>query len=581
MIYWAWLSWVIPLLGVPLVPLVSGLDSRLRGWMAVAVSGLGMLAALYGAVTYAAPSTEGFALWLPSLSVNLQVKVDQLSVLVGAFVSFVSFLVVVYSLGYMKEEQGQSRYYALVLLFVGSMMGLVMAGNLIQFYFFWELVGVCSALLIAFWTDRPAARKAGLKAFVVTRLGDASLLIAIIFIAAALGTTSFDSVLGPGGMATLGTGTIFALGLLMFVGSMGKSAQVPLHAWLPDAMEGPNTVSALIHAATMVNAGVYLMLRMYPVITLPQLEGALTTIILVVGLLSALVGGACAIAADDLKRVLAYSTISQLGLMFVAIGLGSLPAAAYQMISQGLFKALAFLAAGSVITALGTRKMDEMGGLARAMKYTYVGFLVSMLGMTGLPPLVGFWSKDAILSSAFEAGSVQYVLVLSAFAFTAVYSFRALFRVFHGRAGSGRVPKESPPTMLVPILALAVSVLAGWGVLQAQPLLSSTSWTPGLETLAGSLAVLGACAALSYFVFLPNYQRMLGMVQSSRGLSGLRALLHDGLWFDRLYVWLYTGVLRPLSAAATYIQTGLVEANMGLVLLATGALFILFAMGVL
>ena len=201
MIYWAWLSWVIPLLGVPLVPLVSGLDSRLRGWMAVAVSGLGMLAALYGAVTYAAPSTEGFALWLPSLSVNLQVKVDQLSVLVGAFVSFVSFLVVVYSLGYMKEEQGQSRYYALVLLFVGSMMGLVMAGNLIQFYFFWELVGVCSALLIAFWTDRPAARKAGLKAFVVTRLGDASLLIAIIFIAAALGSTILVFVLGPGFMS--------------------------------------------------------------------------------------------------------------------------------------------------------------------------------------------------------------------------------------------------------------------------------------------------------------------------------------------------------------------------------------------
>jgi len=581
MIYWAWLSWVLPLLGVPLVPLVSKIDGRLRGWLAVAVSALGMVAAVYGAWTLGSSVTEGYTLWFPSLSVTLQVKVDQLSSLVGAFVSFVSFLVVVYSLGYMKEEPGQSRYYSLVLLFVGSMMGLVMAGNLIQFYFFWELVGVCSALLIAFWTDRPAARKAGLKAFVVTRLGDASLLIAVIFIAATFGTTSFDTILGPTGIGTLATGTIFALGLLMFIGSMGKSAQVPLHGWLPDAMEGPNTVSALIHAATMVNAGVYLMLRMYPVITLPQLSGALTNIILAIGILSALVGGVCAFAADDLKRVLAYSTISQLGLMFAAIGLGSLNAAAYQMISQGLFKALAFLAAGSVITALGTRSINEMGGLARLMKYTYAGFLIAMLGMSGLPPLVGFWSKDAILSSAFSAGAIQSILVVSVFAFTALYSFRALFRVFHGKPGWIRPPKESPSTMVVPILVLAVSVLAAWAILQAQPLLSSTSWVPGASTLATSLAVLGLCAAVSYFVFIPNYQKVFGAVQSRSGLLGLRNFLHEGLGFDRLYQWIYTGVMRPLSTAVSYVQTGLIEANMALLLLAAALLFALFAVGVL
>jgi NADH-quinone oxidoreductase subunit L len=581
MIYWAWLSWVIPLLGVPLVPLVSGIDGRLRGWLAAAVSGLGMVAALYGAMTFGTSVTEGYTLWLPQLSVTLQVKVDQLSALVGAFVSFVSFLVVVYSLGYMKEEPGQSRYYSLVLLFVGSMMGLVMAGNLIQFYFFWELVGVCSALLIAFWTDRPAARKAGLKAFVVTRLGDASLLIAVIFIAATFGSTSFDTILGPKGIGTLGTGTIFALGLLMFIGSMGKSAQVPLHAWLPDAMEGPNTVSALIHAATMVNAGVYLMLRMYPVITLPQLSGSLTDVILVIGIVSALVGGVCAFAADDLKRVLAYSTISQLGLMFAAIGLGNLDAAAYQMISQGLFKALAFLAAGSVITALGTRSINEMGGLARIMKYTYAGFLIAMLGMSGLPPLVGFWSKDAILSSAFSAGTLQSVLVSCVFALTALYSFRALFRVFHGKPGWTKAPKESPPTMVVPILALALSVLIAWAILQAQPLLSSVSWVPSAATLGTSLTVLGLCAALAYFAFLPDYQKVLGVVQSSRGLLALRGFLHEGLGFDRLYKWVYSGVLRPLGVAVSYIQTGLIRVNMALLLLAAVVLFVLFAMGVL
>jgi len=581
MIYWAWLSWIIPLLGVPLVPLVSKVSGRLRGWLAVAVAGLGMVAALYGAMNFGTSVTEGYTLWLPSLSVTLQVKVDQLSSLVGAFVSFVSFLVVVYSLGYMKEEPGQSRYYSLVLLFVGSMMGLVMAGNLIQFYFFWELVGVCSALLIAFWTDRPAARKAGLKAFVVTRLGDAALLIAVIFIAATFGTTSFDTILGPSGMATLATGTIFALGLLMFIGSMGKSAQVPLQAWLPDAMEGPNTVSALIHAATMVNAGVYLMLRMYPVITLPQLSGSLTNIILAIGLLSALVGGVCAFAADDLKRVLAYSTISQLGLMFAAIGLGNLDAAAYQMISQGLFKALAFLAAGSVITALGTRSINEMGGLARVMKYTYAGFLVAMLGMSGLPPLVGFWSKDAILSSAFSAGALQSVLVLCVFTLTALYSFRALLRVFHGKRGWTETPKESPPTMLVPILILAFSVLTGWAILQVQPLLSSVSWVPSAATLGASLTVLGLCAALAYFAFLPNYQKVLGVIQSNKGLLSLRGFLHEGLGFDRLYQWVYSGIMRPLSVAVSYIQTGLVRANMALLLLPVAVLFVLFAVGVL
>lgn len=581
MIYWAWLSWVIPLLGVPLVPLVSKIDGRLRGLLAVAFSALGMAAAFYGAMSFGSSATEGYTLWFPPLAVTLQVKVDQLSSLVGAFVSFVSFLVVVYSLGYMKDEPGQSRYYSLVLLFVGSMMGLVMAGNLIQFYFFWELVGVCSALLIAFWTDRPAARKAGLKAFVVTRLGDASLLVAVIFIAATFGSTSFDTILGPGGIATLATGTIFAIGLLMFIGSMGKSAQVPLHGWLPDAMEGPNTVSALIHAATMVNAGVYLMLRMYPVITLPQLSGSLTDVILGIGLLSATVGGVCAFAADDLKRVLAYSTISQLGLMFAAIGLGSLEAAAYQMISQGLFKALAFLAAGSVITALGTRSIKDMGGLARVMKYTYAGFLIAMLGMSGLPPLVGFWSKDAILASAYSAGTVQTILVLCVFALTTLYSFRALLRVFHGKPAWTTAPRESPPTMVVPILILAFSVLTAWAILQAQPLLSNLSWIPDATTLGASLSVLVLCAALAYFVFISNYQKVLGAVQSRRLLLGLRDYLHEGLGFDMLYQWVYTGIMRPLSAAVSHLQTGLIRVNMGLLLLAAAVLFVLFAVGVL
>ncbi|MFI5404839.1 MAG: NADH-quinone oxidoreductase subunit L, partial [Candidatus Gagatemarchaeaceae archaeon] len=403
MIYYAWLTWAVPLLSVPLLPLAAAIDGRLRGFVAVLSAGLSLAFALLLAASYQSPTIERFGPLLPYPGSFLQVDIDGLSVLVAAFVTFVSFLVVVYSLGYMKDEPGQTRYYSLVLLFIGSMVGLVMSGNLIQFYFFWELMGVCSALLIAFWTDRPPARQAGLKAFFVTRLGDTALLIAVLALAATFGSTSFDALLGPGGVVTLGGGAAFAIGLLVVIGAMGKSAQVPLHVWLPDAMEGPTTVSALIHAATMVNAGVFLLLRMYPLLTLPQLSGSLSSFILTVGLISALVGGASALAADDIKRVLAYSTISQLGLMFAAIGLGSMQAAAYHMVSQGLFKALAFLAAGSVVTSLGTRDMAEMGGLAKVMKYAYVGFLVSVLAMAGLPPLVGFWSKDAILGLAVSA----------------------------------------------------------------------------------------------------------------------------------------------------------------------------------
>jgi NADH-quinone oxidoreductase subunit L len=582
LIFAAWLSWLVPLLSVPLIPLASKAGSGVRNAVAVAASGTGMASALFAAFTFGAAATETVRLWFPPLSVAIQVQVDGLSVLVGAFVSFVSFLVVVYSLGYMKGEPGQTRYYSLVLLFIGAMMGLVMAGNLIQFYFFWEIVGVCSALLIAFWSDRPAARRAGLKAFVVTRLGDSSLLVAVIVLAVIFGTTSFNSLLGPGGVATLGSGTAFVIGLLMLFGAMGKSAQVPLHGWLPDAMEGPTTVSALIHAATMVNAGVYLMLRMYPLISLPQLRGSLLAVVLAVGLASALVGGVCAFAADDIKRVLAYSTISQLGFMFAAIGLGSLTAAAYHMISQGLFKALAFLAAGSVITALGTREMSQMGGLYKAMKYTYLGFLVSMLAMSGVPPLVGFWSKDAILSLAFGAGSLTAVLVLAGFALTALYSFRAVFRVFHGEPRGAKVPTESPPSMLAPIVVLVASVAAGWAILQSQSLLQLASfWSPALDSFAAALAVLGVSAATAYAITLPYHSRAVALVRSRRSVTVLRIFLFEGLWFDRLYNSVFDSVISPVSRGVSRLQTELLGENMGLAVALVALLFVLYAAGVL
>ncbi|HYC11814.1 MAG TPA: NADH-quinone oxidoreductase subunit L [Nitrososphaerales archaeon] len=581
MIYTAWLTWLIPLLSVPFVTLLGMVDKRLRGWFAVVVSGASLVLATLGALDFAGPATESLHLWLPPLSVSIEVQVDSLSVLVSAFVAFVSFLVVVYSIGYMQKEGGEglTRYYSLILLFIGAMLGLVMAGNLIQFYFFWEIVGVCSALLIAFFTDRESARKAGVKAFVVTRFGDAALLLAVILVWWIFGTTSFTTVLGPQGVSTLGGGTVFLLGVLILVGAMGKSAQVPLHGWLPDAMEGPSTVSALIHAATMVNAGVFLMVRMLPLFLLQQ---ELLYIVTFVGLLSALVGGVCAFGAQDLKRVLAYSTISQLGIMFAAVGMGNGVAATYHMVSQGLFKALAFLAAGSVITAVETRDMEEMGGLRKQMKYTFVGFTLAMLAMSGLPPLIGFWSKDAVLSLAFAAGPLQVAALILAFAATGLYSFRALAKVFFGQPRGKGTASESPAVMLVPIIVLSISVILAWGVLYPQTIYPIASLgLPDVATLATSLSVLAASLLVVYLAFSLYAQKTKQLAATSPTMKSLKGALLEGLGFDRLYSGIYRGVAGPLAKAVSSIQTGLLEANAALILLAVMTLFVLFAVGVL
>jgi NADH-quinone oxidoreductase subunit L len=582
LIYSAWVLWLVPLACAPFVPVVGALNERLRGWLAVSATGTGFAASVYCALTYSGPATESLGPWFQPLGAVVSVDVDGLSVLVSVLVSFVSLLVVVYSLGYMKDERGQSRYYSLVLVFVGSMLGLVMSGSLVQLYFFWELVGVCSALLIAFWTEKPEARRAGMKAFVVTRLGDSAFLVAVVLAAALFGTTAFSALLGPGGVATLGGGAAFALGLLIFLGAMGKSAQVPLHGWLPDAMEGPTTVSALIHAATMVNAGVFVVLRMFPLFALPQLSGALLDLVLVVGLVSALVGGLSAFAADDIKRLLAYSTISQLGLMFAAIGMGSLEAGAYQMLSQGLFKALAFLAAGSVIGATGTRDMAGMGGLAGAMKVTYASFLIAALAMVGLPPLVGFWSKEGIFTLALGAGAVQGAAVLGVFALTTLYSFRAVFRVFHGPRMAGPEPREPSASMTGPMVALAAALLTGWALFQSQGLVPFTAfWAVEPFGLMASLATLAACSAGSYLACDTYRDEAIDVLRGSRILRASREALFNGFWFDSLYEAVSGTVTGRLARLAAAVQTGSLSWNLWLLLGLVGAVFGLFATGVL
>ncbi len=590
----AWLVWLVPLIGAPFVPLVSYFDPRGSKWFAIGVSGLTAAIGFYQALVFSQPYTESLGSWsifqaqakvlgqLSQVKVLAEVNVDGLSVLLSAFVSILSFVIVVYAAGNMKHEKGQARFYSLVLVFIGAMLGLVMAGNLIQLYLFWEIVGICSALLIAFWTDRESARKAGLKAFVVTRFGDIALLLAVIMLFTTLGTTNINTINSSVGAA--GVNWVL-IGVLILIGAMGKSAQVPFHVWLPDAMEGPTPVSALIHAATMVNAGVYLVVRMYPIYAS---SAVLSTSVLVVGLTSLLVGGACACAADDFKRILAYSTISQLGLMFAAVGLGGVvgwkiatSGAIYQLISQGLFKALAFMAAGSVIEALGTRKIDEMGGLARRMKYTYVAFLFAALAMVGLPPLIGFWTKDAILSVAATYGAAAFLVIILGSILTSFYSFRALVKVFHGPSREREV-RESGPLMVVPMMALVVLVVAGWIGLGGQSLFApSLSEAPSILTATSTVAVVLLGFAICYFAFQARSEATARLMQSSAFLSGTKEFLFEGIGFDRFYSYIIKSILGPLTRLATGLQSGDLGKNVALLFSILVVLLMLAVTGVI
>ena len=590
----AWLVWLVPLIGAPLVLLVSFVDSRGSKWFAIGVSGLTAAIGLYQALVFSQPYTESLGGWsifqayakvsgqLSQVKVLAEVNVDGLSVLLAAFVSILSFVIVVYAAGNMKHEKGQARFYSLVLVFIGAMLGLVMAGNLLQLYLFWEIVGICSALLIAFWTDRESARKAGVKAFVVTRFGDIALLLAVIMLFTTLGTTNIGAINSSVGAA--GVNWVL-IGVLILIGAMGKSAQVPFHVWLPDAMEGPTPVSALIHAATMVNAGVYLVVRMYPIYASSVV---LSTSVLVVGLTSLLVGGACACAADDFKRILAYSTISQLGLMFAAVGLGGVvgwkiatSGAIYQLISQGLFKALAFMAAGSVIEALGTRKIDEMGGLARRMKYTYVAFLFAALAMVGLPPLIGFWTKDAILSAAATYGAAAFLVIILGSILTSFYSFRALVKVFHGPSREREV-RESGWLMVVPMMALVVLVVVGWVGLGGQSLFApSLSEAPSILTATSTVAVVLLGFAICYFAFQARSEATARLMQSSAFLKDAKGLLLEGIGFDRFYSYIIRSVLGPLTRLATGLQSGDLGKNVALLFSVLVVLLMLAVTGVI
>lgn len=401
-----------------------------------------------------------------SFQANLSLQFDPLSAVMTVVVSGVAFLIHVYSIGYMAKDKGYTRYFAYLNLFTFAMLILVMASNIVLMFVGWEGVGLCSYLLIGHWFEKHSAANAGKKAFLVNRIGDAGFLLGIFFIFILIGSGEFTTINKAisGGVLTQGAATLIAI--LLFVGATGKSAQIPLYVWLPDAMEGPTPVSALIHAATMVTAGVYMVSRMNLLYTF---SGTAAEVVAIVGAVTAVYAATMALTQNDIKRVLAYSTISQIGYMFMGCGVGAYAAGMFHLYTHAFFKSLLFLAAGSVMHALsGELDMRKMGGLRKYLPLTYSTFLVGAIAIAGVPFFSGFFSKDAILNQAYAHGQYfVWALGVTGAILTAFYIFRLIFLTFHGKERlEPEVKKhihESPPVMTIPLVILAFfSAVAGY-----------------------------------------------------------------------------------------------------------------------
>ena len=410
------------------------------------------------------PTYKAEATWLTIGDATLTAgfEVNQLNALMLVIVSLVSFLVHMYSKGYMQGDERISVFYSYLGLFTFAMLGLVLSPNLLQTYIFWELVGVGSFLLIGFYFYKEEAKAAAKKAFIMTRIGDVALFIGMILLFWQVGSFEYDEIFASVSAGTISSEMITLTAILIFIGAVGKSGQFPLHSWLPDAMEGPTPVSALIHAATMVAAGVYLVAAMFPVFAAS--EAALMTVA-IVGAFTAIFAASIGLVQKDIKRVLAYSTVSQLGFMMLALGSAGYVAGVFHLTTHAFFKALLFLAAGSVIHAVHTQDIEKMGGLWKKLRLTGPLFLIGTLAISGVPLLSGFFSKDEILVATWVHGhTILFLLAIIAAFMTAFYMFRLFFLVFGGEArGDTNHVKESPNVMTVPMWVLAfLAIFAGY-----------------------------------------------------------------------------------------------------------------------
>lgn len=402
--------------------------------------------------------------WITSgtLQIPFEFLVDPLSSIFLLIITGIGFLIHVYSIGYMHEDEGFSRFFTYLNLFVFFMLLLVLGNNYLIMFVGWEGVGLCSYLLIGFWFKNTAFNNAARKAFVMNRIGDLGFLLGIILIFVTFGSISFDNVFAKAG--TVGTPVITCISLLLFIGAMGKSAQIPLYTWLPDAMAGPTPVSALIHAATMVTAGIYMVVRSNVFYSISDVA---SEVVAIVGVITALFAATIGLLQNDIKKILAYSTVSQLGLMFLGLGVGAYSSAVFHVTTHAFFKALLFLGAGSVIHAMGGEQdIRKMGGLKGHVKITFITMLLGTIAISGLPPFSGFFSKDEILAHTYEHSKTLWVLGMITSMLTAFYMFRMLFLTFFGKFRGTHAQEhhlhESPSSMTIPLIVLAaLSVIGG------------------------------------------------------------------------------------------------------------------------
>ncbi|MFC5647734.1 NADH-quinone oxidoreductase subunit L [Paenibacillus solisilvae] len=578
-------AWLIPMfpLAAFLLLLAFGRSQRALGALLGIIGSLGALVlsilVLIEHMRDGASYYQYSFKWLEigSFHINAGFEVTNLTALMLVIVTIVAFLVNVYSAGYMKEDERITVFYSYVALFTFSMLGLVLADNMLTLYIFWELVGVCSFLLVGFWYAKPEAKAAAKKAFIVTRIGDAGLLLGILLLYWYMPDHALDFVHiqnvfdGQSGAITAGVTTLIAL--LIFVGAVGKSGQFPLHVWLPDAMEGPTPISALIHAATMVAAGIYLVARTFDIFQASQ--AALDTVAYV-GAFTAIFAATIGVAQNDIKRILAYSTVSQLGYMMMALGLGSLTGGIFHLLTHAFFKALLFLGAGSVIHAVHTQNINEMGGLGSKMKITAWTFGIGALALSGIPPFSGFWSKDAILNTAMHEKPALFVAGIVAAFFTAFYMSRLFFLVFTGKPKAGEPAHESPSSMTIPLIVLAVLAI-GAGFIQTPWNDTLGFWlTDGAEVENGGgglVMVISAAVGILgiYLGWLVFVKGTIARDAVSARMPWLVRLLERKYYIDECYEYVIVKPLRgfglALHAFDRYVVDGAVRLVSGSVVL--------------
>ncbi|WP_405740604.1 NADH-quinone oxidoreductase subunit L [Anaerovibrio slackiae] len=584
----AWLIPLLPALAFVVIGMVTRSCGRLSAAIAVSMSALSFLlaagtalAVVEGNITVEAPFIQKVSWFhIGIVQIDMGVLVDPLTAMMLMVVTTVSLLVQIYSCGYMKGDPGYGRFFAFLSLFAGSMLGLVVAVNFLQLYFFWELVGLCSYLLIGFYYHKVSAREAAKKAFMTTRVGDFGLLLGILLLQLTFGTLDFQALQSavPAYVVQCGTGFLTVIALLLFVGPIGKSGQFPLHVWLPDAMEGPTPVSALIHAATMVVAGVYLVGRaMFLFAEVPVVMNFIAWI----GGFTAIFAASIAITQRQIKRILAYSTVSQLGYMMLALGVGSLSASFFHLMTHAFFKAMLFLSAGAVMHAMAEEAdIFKMGGLRKKLPVTFAAMTIGVLAIAGIPPFAGFFSKDEILAATAGVSTPLYVLAVVTAFMTAFYMARLLFVTFMGEPASREAYDHAHEVgwfMRLPLLVLAVlSVFSG----MLGHFCGFGEWVrfgaaahEGIDwAIAGSSTVLAVLAmGLAWKIYVA---KSWDADELAARCGILYRLSFHKFYIDEIYAALIKvlvdGIARVLYWLDVYIVDGIVNGLGGVVRLASG-----------